>query len=138
MKMKAVCEVTGLTGWNVRNYIRGKLIDPAYTETYLGRKHYDFSERDISRLRQIVILRKGGFSVERIEEMFRDPGAVRKNVEELREGGMLNGDSLWIRSRSWQTACGLSLRKFRFPRKTVSGIWQRSLAEALKPLPPFS
>lgn len=94
MKMKAVCEVTGLTGWNVRNYIRGKLIDPAYTETYLGRKHYDFSERDISRLRQIVILRKGGFSVEQIEEMFRDPGAVRKNVEELREGGMLNGGTV--------------------------------------------
>lgn len=43
MKMKALCEATGLTDRAIRYYIDEALICPAYKENYLGRKTFDFS-----------------------------------------------------------------------------------------------
>ena len=42
MKIKSVCELTGLTDRTIRYYIEEKLISPLYTENYLGRKTYNF------------------------------------------------------------------------------------------------
>ncbi len=49
MKIKAVCEAAGLTDRTVRFYIEEELISPVYTENYLGRKTFDFSELDIEK-----------------------------------------------------------------------------------------
>lgn len=85
MKMKAVCERTGLTDRAVRYYIEEGLIDPAYVENYLGRRAYAFSEEDVAALRDIVVLRKYGFSVAEIRQMQDAPALIPPLVEALRE-----------------------------------------------------
>ena len=67
MKIKAVCEQTGLTDRTIRYYIEEGLISPFYTENYLGRKNFNFSEADVAMLKDIAILRKFGFSIAEIE-----------------------------------------------------------------------
>lgn len=83
MKIKAVCESTGLTDRTVRYYIEEELISPAYTENYLGRKTFDFSEADVAALRDIAILRKFGFSIAEIREMMRCPDSIIRITKEL-------------------------------------------------------
>ena len=73
MKMKTVCELTGLTDRAVRYYIEEELLAPDYAENYLGRKSFDFSEADIARLQEICVLRKFGFGVAEIREIVTDP-----------------------------------------------------------------
>ena len=69
MKIKEICQKTGLTDRTVRYYIEEGLISPFYTENYLGRKSFDFSEEDLKRLKNIATLRAFGFSVEEIKEL---------------------------------------------------------------------
>lgn len=83
MRIKAVCEATGLTDRTVRYYIEELLIDPFYTENYLGRKTYDFSESDIRMLNDIAVLRKFGFSIAEIKEMLLHPEEIHHIVREL-------------------------------------------------------
>lgn len=83
MKIKAVCEATGLTDRTVRYYIEENLISPAYTENYLGRKAFDFSESDIRQLADIAVLRKFGFSVAEIRDMRLDPGCIIRIARDL-------------------------------------------------------
>ncbi len=88
MKIKAVCEATGLTDRTVRYYIEEELISPAYTENYLGRKTFDFSESDIQRLNDIAVLRKFGFSIAEIKEMLLNPnriGQITKNLQDRKQ-----------------------------------------------------
>ncbi|MBQ8372484.1 MAG: MerR family transcriptional regulator [Clostridia bacterium] len=66
MKMKEVCELTGLTSRTVRVYIEENLINPSYSENYLGRRIFDFSIDDVSELKSISVLRKFGFSIPEI------------------------------------------------------------------------
>ena len=54
MKIKAVCEATGLTDRAVRYYIDEGLIEPDYTENYHGRRNYDFSDEDVRALKRIA------------------------------------------------------------------------------------
>lgn len=72
MKIKSVCELTGLTDRTIRYYIEEKLISPLYTENYLGRKTYNFSERDIKDLNDIAVLRKFDFTLEEIKSVIND------------------------------------------------------------------
>ena len=69
MKIKEICQKTGLTDRTVRYYIEEGLISPFYTENYLGRKSFDFSEEDLEALKNIATLRAFGFSVEEIKEL---------------------------------------------------------------------
>lgn len=69
MKIKEICRGTGLTDRTVRYYIEEGLISPFYTENYLGRKSFDFSEEDLTRLTEIATLRAFGFSVEEIKAL---------------------------------------------------------------------
>ena len=85
MRMKAVCEATGLTDRAVRYYIEEGLIAPDYTESYTGRKTFDFSESDIRQLRDIAVLHKFEFTVEEIRTMLCDPAQITPTVEALRE-----------------------------------------------------
>ena len=83
MKIKAVCEASGLTDRTVRYYIEEELISPAYTENYLGRKTFDFSEADIQQLSDIAVLRKFGFSIAEIKEMIQNPEHIVQIIKDL-------------------------------------------------------
>ena len=85
MRMKAVCEATGLTDRAVRFYIEEGLIAPDYTESYTGRKTFDFSEADTRQLRDIAVLRKFEFTVAEIRTMLQDPAQIEPTVAALRE-----------------------------------------------------
>ena len=79
MKIKEVCNHTGLKDKTIRYYIRSGLIFPDYDENYTGRKNFIFSDEDIYRLKQIVILRKYKFSISDIKELFNN-GSVTEIV----------------------------------------------------------
>lgn len=85
MKMKAVCEATGLTDRTVRYYIEEGLISPVFTENYLGRKTFDFSESNIKALCDIAVLRKFGFSILEIKEMLLHPEEIPRIVSDLQQ-----------------------------------------------------
>lgn len=72
MKIKDICKITGLTDRTIRFYIEEKLISPFYTENYLGRRSFDFSDQDMERLQDIAVLRAFGFSVEEIKELSKE------------------------------------------------------------------
>jgi len=95
VKIKEICERCGLTDKAVRYYIGEKLITPFYTENYLGRKSFYFSESDLETLKNIATLRAFGFSVEEIKLLFSGKidkrqiiQAVKKRAEDnLEESG---------------------------------------------------
>ncbi len=69
MKIKQVCKATELTDRTIRYYIEEELISPSYTENYLGRRTYDFSQTDIDELNQIAVLRKFDFTIDEIRHV---------------------------------------------------------------------
>ncbi|MGN8895810.1 MerR family transcriptional regulator [Flavonifractor sp. HCP28S3_F3] len=71
MKMKEICEATGLTERAVRFYVQEQLVMP-HTQRRGGRTWLDFSETDVERLRAIAVLRKAGFTIEEIRSMGLD------------------------------------------------------------------
>ncbi len=85
MKIKEVCEKTGLTDRTVRYYIDEELIFPFYTENYLGRKSFDFSEEDVKRLKSIATLRAFGFSIEEIKQLSVNGDNIRQILEAVKK-----------------------------------------------------
>lgn len=83
MKIKTVCEATGLTDRAIRYYIEEGLIGPAHTENYLGRRNFDFTDDDVRQLENIATLRKYDFSVEDIKTMADDPETIVGVCKEL-------------------------------------------------------
>lgn len=81
MKIKTVCELTGLSDRAVRYYIEEELVSPDYTENYLGRKSFDFSEADVRRLKDICTLRRFGFAVAEIREIINYPARAGVLIE---------------------------------------------------------
>jgi DNA-binding transcriptional MerR regulator len=79
MKIKSVCEQTGLTDKAVRYYIQNGLVFPIYKENYTGRKNYNFSNDDVERLKKISIMRKYDFSINSIKNIIDDEGCI-KNI----------------------------------------------------------
>ncbi|MBQ3099688.1 MAG: MerR family transcriptional regulator [Clostridia bacterium] len=72
MKIKKVCELTGLSDRTIRFYIEQELIEPAFKENYLGRRTYDFSDADVELLKNISVLRKFGFTLVEIKLLILD------------------------------------------------------------------
>ena len=85
MKIKAVCEATGLTDRTVRYYIEEGLIAPSYTENYLGRRSYEYEESHVQQLKDISVLRKFGFSVAEIRQMLQSPESIIPLTRKLRQ-----------------------------------------------------
>lgn len=85
MKIKAVCEKTGLTDRTIRYYIEEGLIFPSYKENYLGRKSFDFSDENISELNDIATLRNFDFSIEEIRGILLDPKSSPSIIKEAKE-----------------------------------------------------
>ncbi len=84
MKIKAVCEITKLTDRTIRYYIEEGLIYPDYTENYMGRRTFYFSESDINILNDIAVLRKYGFTVSEIKTMLEAPMSIPETIENLK------------------------------------------------------
>ena len=72
MKIKAASELTGLTIRTIRIYIDEQLVAPKFTENYLGRRSFEFSQEDIVSLQNIATLRKYGFSIDEIRNILLD------------------------------------------------------------------
>ncbi len=69
VRMKEVCERTGLTDRAVRLYIDNGLLSPVEESSYTGRKSIHFSEADVEILDAIATLRKADFSIDDIRDM---------------------------------------------------------------------
>ncbi len=83
MKIKSVCEATGLSDRAIRYYIDERLVAPACTENYLGRRSFDFTEADVKALNSISMLRKYGFSVSEIRTMIQHPDRISETTQTL-------------------------------------------------------
>lgn len=81
MKMKEICERTGLTERAVRLYCERGLIAPQ-TYTQNDRDYLVFSEHDEQALCCIAILREADFSLEQIRTMQNEPFLIEKTVRE--------------------------------------------------------
>lgn len=86
MKIKQVCELTGLTDRAIRYYIEEGLVSPHYTENYLGRKAFDFSEEDVEAFYELATLRRFGFTLEDIKQMKSGPAAVDAVIDAMMNG----------------------------------------------------
>ena len=85
MKIKIVCERTGLTDRTIRYYIEEGIISPAFTENYLGRKSFDFTEEDVLQLQDIAVLRSFDFSIEEIRQILNDPSSSLSIIRCVKE-----------------------------------------------------
>lgn len=85
MKIKTVCERTGLSDRAIRLYIENGLLKPEKTENHTGRRSFDFSEEDIARLDRIAALRAAGFSIAQIKEIQESPASIPTVVAEVTE-----------------------------------------------------
>ena len=81
MKMKEICERTGLTERAVRLYCERGLISPE-TYTQNDREYLVFGERDEQALRCIATLRAADFSLDEIRTMQNEPYLIEKMVRE--------------------------------------------------------
>ena len=82
MRMKELCEKTGLQDRTIRFYISSGLLLPNYNENYSGRRNFNFSDDDVIRLKQIMLLRKYGFSLGDIKKLMTDFSAFGKILDE--------------------------------------------------------
>lgn len=83
MKIKQVCERTGLTERTVRYYIEQQLIVPEKS-VQSGRNLYTFSEADVAELDAIASLRRAYFSLDEIRRMKQDAAAIPDVLETYR------------------------------------------------------
>ena len=92
MKIKAVCDLTGLTARTVRVYIDEQLIAPKFTENYLGRRSFEFSQSDIAALQNIATLRKYGFSIDEIRNILLDSQTSIAIIENVKQRTQIQAD----------------------------------------------
>jgi DNA-binding transcriptional MerR regulator len=69
MKLKEVCERTGITKRNIHYYVKEGLLVP---RKELGNGYYEFSEEDCDRLLMIRSLRNAGFSILQIRSVLKN------------------------------------------------------------------
>jgi DNA-binding transcriptional MerR regulator len=92
LKIKAVCDLTGLTARTVRVYIDEQLIAPKFTENYLGRRSFEFSQSDIDALQNIATLRKYGFSIDEIRNILLDSQTSIAIIENVKQRTKIQAD----------------------------------------------
>lgn len=85
MKMKQVCQLTGLTERTVRFYVEKELCFPK-THWTDQRKYYDFSQENVEELCQTAALRKAYFSIQAIQIMRRNPEQIPEILKTYRQG----------------------------------------------------
>lgn len=85
MKMKQVCQLTGLTERTIRFYVEKELCAPE-TRWMDQRKYYDFSKENVEELRQTAELRKAYFSIQAIQTMRSSPERIPEILKTYRQG----------------------------------------------------
>ena len=85
MKLKEVCEKTGLTKRTVRFYEEIALFSPQKTYKN-GREYREYSEEDVARLQDIATLRKARFTIQEIKQMEAQPEDTPEVFAAYREG----------------------------------------------------
>lgn len=85
MRMKEVCDKTGLTDRAVRLYIENGLLSPNQESSYSGRKSISFSAEDVEILQNIAVLRKAEFSLADIRDMQDDSRNISQILADHRE-----------------------------------------------------
>ncbi len=126
MKIKEVCRSTGLTEKAVRYYVENGLCSPQEYESR-DRTYLNFSEQNVSELKDVAVMRKLGFSTEDIRLMKEDGGRI---------GGVMSG---YIRSLSEEleakTRIYSSLSAVDYGRISSLEELMPTLSGALKPDP---
>ena len=84
MRMKDVCERTGLTDRAVRLYMESGLISPHEEQNYMGRRSISFDEEDVRALEAVATLRRAELSISDIAAMKATPDALPSIVERHR------------------------------------------------------
>ena len=84
MKLKEVCEATGLSRKTIRLYEEKGLISPQ-KERMNGRDYRDYTEEDVAKLNMIAMLRRAWFTMEEIRQMQEDPEAIQVIFPQYRE-----------------------------------------------------
>lgn len=77
MKINEVEQLLGITKANIRFYEKERLLTPGRSEN----GYRDYSDADIARLKQIVILRKLGIPVQQIEDILDGALPLQEAVE---------------------------------------------------------
>lgn len=77
MKLKEVCESTGLTRKTIRLYEEKGLLVP-HKEERNGREYREYTPEDVERLREIATLCRAWFTMDEIARMQQDPEAIRE------------------------------------------------------------
>ena len=75
MKLKEVCEATGLTRKTIRLYEEKGLLVPRKEERN-GREYREYSQKDVETLREIATLRRAWFTMDEISRMQQEPEAI--------------------------------------------------------------
>lgn len=129
MKLKEVCELTGLSRKTVRLYEEKELFSP-HKERRNGREYREYTEEDIHKLQVIASLRKAWFTMEEIRRMQADPAAIREIIPQYKQ---------WLSAQKAQLD-GLIAAAEDIPLEEVTSIDDLSArmeAETSKlPLPP--
>lgn len=82
MKMKAICEKTGLTRKTILYYEEQGFVSPEKTRVN-GRDYREYSEEDVEQLQNIATLRKCRFSIDEIKRMHENPFESLHILQEL-------------------------------------------------------
>ncbi len=76
MRMKDICQRTGLTDRAVRLYIENGLLSPKREHRYSGRDSIFFDEEDLRTLEVVATLRRAEFSIADIKQMQDSPARI--------------------------------------------------------------
>lgn len=109
MKIREVCDKTGLTERAVRLYLEKGLLCPR-SEWRQGRTYTEYRESDVKRLREIAALRSVGFSLEEIGSMYQNGANIsvflEKRIEALQSESENAAENqallLRLAKQSWQ------------------------------------
>ena len=85
MRIKEVCERTGLTDRAIRLYMENGLVSPKQESNYMGRCSYTFSEEDARILEAVATLRRADFSIADIVKMKESPESLPNIVARHRQ-----------------------------------------------------
>ena len=84
MKLKELCQRTGLSRKTVRLYEEEELLVP-HKEARNGREYREYTEEDVQTLLVVASLRKAWFTMEEIRRMQQDPAAIAEILPQYRE-----------------------------------------------------
>lgn len=82
MRIGEAADETGLTISNIRFYEKRGLLAPAREQE---NKYRDYTPEDIRRLKQIMVYRKMGLSIERIHDLLENDSEFAKILKEQEE-----------------------------------------------------